>query len=210
MSARANRVIKALGDNDDDDSDGNSSSYSYEQADNPVKLEIQAHDYLLFGAPNPDVHLPFMHPDQVQIFRLWQIYLDNVNSLLKISHAPTLQARIIDAASGVENIGPALEALMFSIYSAAVLSMTDDECLGSFRLPRDHLLARYQIACKQALLKCAPWRSNDIDGLTALYLYLVRISLPFSSTMPCLDIPFGTLYGWRAFTYLSRSRLDPK
>jgi hypothetical protein len=119
-----------------------------------------------------------MHPDQVQIFRLWQIYLDNVNSLLKVTHTPTLQTRIIDAAGDVGNIGEALEALMFSIYCAAVLSMTDDECLVSFRVSRDHLLARYQAACKQALLKCTPWRSNDRDCLTALYLYLVRLSPP--------------------------------
>ena len=177
MSGWANRVVKALDDDDVEDSDGSSSSYSNEHVDNAVKLEIQAHDHLLFGAPSPDVHLPSMHPDQVQIFRLWQIYLDNVNSLLKVSHAPTLQTRIIDAASDVEHVSPALEALMFSIYSAAVQSMTDDECFVSFRLSRDHLLARYQVACKQALLKCAPWRSNDGDGLTALYLYLVRICL---------------------------------
>lgn len=114
-----------------------------------------------------------MHPDQVHMFRLWQIYLDNVNSLLKVVHAPTLQTRILDAASDVENVSPALEALMFSIYCAAVLSMTDDECLVSFHQSRDQLLGRYQAACKQALLKCTPWRSNDRDCLTALYLYLV-------------------------------------
>jgi hypothetical protein len=141
-------------------------------------LAIQAHDHLLFGAPNPDVHLPSMHPGQVQIFRLWQIYLDNVNPLLKVTHTPTMQPRIIDAAGDVGNIGEALEALMFSIYCAAVLSMTDDECFVSFRLSRDHLLARYQVACKQALLKCSPWRSNSVDCLTALYLYLVRLSPP--------------------------------
>jgi hypothetical protein len=119
-----------------------------------------------------------MHPDQVQIFRLWQIYLDNVNPLLKVTHTPTLQIRIIDAAGDVGNIDEALEALMFSIYCAAVLSMTDDECFVSFRLSRDYLLARYQVACKQALLKCTPWRSNGRDCLTALYLYLVFLSPP--------------------------------
>ncbi|KAK4248227.1 hypothetical protein C7999DRAFT_31281 [Corynascus novoguineensis] len=147
------RVTKALDDDDDDGSDGNSSSYDH--ADDNVKLAVQAHDHLLFGAPNPDVHLPSLHPDQVQIFRLWQIYLDNVNTLLKVTHTPTLQKRIIDAAADVENISEALEALMFSIYCAAVLSLTDDECIVSFHLSRDHLLARYQVA--------------------SLYLYLVSV-----------------------------------
>lgn len=176
--------MKALDDEDDDASDGNSSNY--EHTDHHVKLAIQANDHLLFGAPDPDVHLPSLHPDQVQIFKLWQIYLDNVNPLLKVTHTPTLQARIIDAAADLGNIGEALEALMFSIYCAAVLSMTDDECLVSFRLSRDHLLARYQVACKQALLKATPWRSNGLDCLTALYLYLVRISSPL--ILSCITI----------------------
>jgi hypothetical protein len=175
VPALTNQEIKALEEDDDDDeSDGNSSSY--DNVDQHVKEAILANDHILFGAPSPDIHLAASHPEQVQIFRLWQIYLDNVNPLLKVTHTPTLQPRIIDAASDVENISPALEALMFSIYCVAVLSLTDDECRVSFRLSRDYLLSGYQVVCKQALLKCTPWRSNDRDCLTALYLYLVRIS----------------------------------
>lgn len=161
---------------EDDDYESDSSSSSYEDVDQHVKEAALANDHLLFGAPIPDVHLAASHPEQVQIFKLWQIYLDNVNPLLKVTHTPTLQPRLIDAASDIENISPPLEALMFSIYCAAVLSLTDDECRSSFRLSKDYLLSGYQVACKQALLKCAPWRSSDRDCLTALYLYLVCIS----------------------------------
>ncbi|KAI1375292.1 hypothetical protein F4677DRAFT_454930 [Hypoxylon crocopeplum] len=159
----------------DDDDDGDESDGSYDNADQHVKEAILANDHLLFGAPSPDFHLAASHPEQGQVFRLWQIYLDNVNPLLKVTHTPTMQPRIIDAACDVENISPALEALIFSIYCVAVLSLTDDECRVSFRLSRDYLLAGYQVACKQALLKCSPWRSNDRDCLTALYLYLVSV-----------------------------------
>lgn len=64
---------------------------------------------------------------------------------------------------------------MLSIYAVAILSLTNDECRIFFRLSRDYLLSGYQVACKQALLKCTPWRSNDRDCLTALHLYLVSI-----------------------------------
>lgn len=50
------------------------------------------------------------------IFGLCQMYLDNVSPLLKIIRTPSLQGRIIEAASNVTNINPTLEALMFSIY----------------------------------------------------------------------------------------------
>ncbi|OGM50622.1 putative C6 transcription factor [Aspergillus bombycis] len=136
---------------------------------------------LLFGSCNTNVDISTLHPDQVQIFRLWQVYLDNVNPLLKVTHTPTLQARIIDAAGDVTNISPTLEALMFSIYCVSILSLGEDQCCAIFRTPREDLLKRYQFACQQALLKCGVLRTSSVECLTALYLYLVSVR---SSTDP--------------------------
>lgn len=47
-------------------------------------------DALLFTPLNLNVNLSTSHSEQVHIFRLWQIYLDNVNPLLKVTHTPTL------------------------------------------------------------------------------------------------------------------------
>ncbi|GFF25949.1 hypothetical protein IFM58399_01228 [Aspergillus lentulus] len=130
---------------------------------------------LLFGARKFDVKVSTLHPSQVEIFRLWQIYLDNVNPLLKVTHTPTLQARIIDAAADVANITPTLEALMFSIYCLAILSLSEDECRTLYGSSRDDLLKGYQFACQQALLNCEVLRTSDRDCLTALYLYLISV-----------------------------------
>ncbi|EAW12030.1 Zn(II)2Cys6 transcription factor [Aspergillus clavatus NRRL 1] len=137
--------------------------------------EFQRNDHLLFGLPTGKIDLSASHPDQVQIFRLWQVYLDNVNPLLKVTHTPTLQARIIDAASDIANIHPVLEALMFSIYCVAVLSLREDECNALFKSPKKDLLTKYQAGCQQALRNCGVLRSTDRDSLTALYLYLLSI-----------------------------------
>ncbi|KAH1299488.1 hypothetical protein KXX11_006494 [Aspergillus fumigatus] len=130
---------------------------------------------LLFGARKFDVNVSTLHPSQVEIFRLWQIYLDNVNPLLKVTHTPTLQARIIDAAADVGNIPPTLEALMFSIYCLAILSLSEEECRTLFQSSRDDLLNGYQFACQQALLNCEVLRTSDRDCLAALYLYLISV-----------------------------------
>ena len=124
------------------------------------------------------------------MFRLWQIYLDNVNPLLKVTHTPTLQSRIIDAASDVTNISPSLEALMFSIYCTSVVSVAEEDCIAFFRSSRKDLLARYQFACQQALRKCGAWRSPDLDGLTALYLYLVSPGAHLATAVPFIS-PFS-------------------
>jgi len=133
-------------------------------------------DHLLFGSPNTNADLSTLHPEPVQIFRLWQIYLDNVNPLLKVTHIPSLQRRIIEAASNLTNISPALEALMFSIYCTAILSLVVDDVQAIFGLSKEDLLTRFQFGCQQALLNCSFLRSSDRDCLTALYLYLVSLS----------------------------------
>lgn len=138
-------------------------------------------DHLLFGSPNTNVDLSTLHPEPVQIFRLWQIYLDNVNPLLKVTHTPSLQGCIIEAASNVTNISPTLEALMFSIYCMAVLSLVVDDCQAIFGSSKEDLLTRFQFGCQQALLNCGFLRSSDRDCLTALYLYLVSVR---PSTVP--------------------------
>ncbi|CCG84994.1 protein of unknown function [Taphrina deformans PYCC 5710] len=73
-------------------------------------------DFLLFGSPDADVNLFNLHPEPAHIFKLWQLYLENVDPLLKITHAPSLQARITEALDSLYNIESNLEALMFSIY----------------------------------------------------------------------------------------------
>ncbi|KAJ5976769.1 C6 zinc finger domain protein [Penicillium viridicatum] len=136
----------------------------------------KTNDHLLFGSPAGNVDdLSAFHPTQAQIFRLWQIYLDNVNPLLKVTHTPTLQTRIIDAASDIANINPTLEALMFSIYCVSILSLTEDQCGALFGSPKKDLLTPYQFACQQALRGCSILGSSDRESLTALYLYLVSI-----------------------------------
>ncbi|KAJ6190948.1 C6 zinc finger domain protein [Penicillium mononematosum] len=136
----------------------------------------KSNDHLLFGSPVGDVDdLSASHPTQVQIFRLWQIYLDNVNPLLKVTHTPTLQTRIIDAVGDIANVNPTLEALMFSIYCVSILSLTEDQCSALFGFPKKDLLTGYQSACQHSLRSCGILRSSDRECLTALYLYLVSI-----------------------------------
>ena len=139
-------------------------------------------DHLLFSPPGTDVDLSTLHPDAVHIFRLWQIYLNNVNPLLKVTHTPSLQGRIIEAVSNVTNIDANLEALMFSIYCIAVLSIDEEDCLTMFGASKEVLLTRYHFGCQQALSKCGFLRSGDRECLTALFLYLVRVSRSWFSS----------------------------
>lgn len=135
--------------------------------------ENDKHDPLLFGSPKTTVDLSNLHPSAGKILKLWQIYLENVNPLLKVTHTPTLQASFIDAASDVTSISPALEALMFSIYGIAVQSLSNEDCASQLGGSKKDFMETYLFGCHQALTNCRVLQSSDRNCLTALYLYLV-------------------------------------
>lgn len=113
------------------------------------------------------------HPKPVQVFRLWQTYLDNVNPLVKLFHAPTVQQSIIDASSDLENINASTESLMFAIYLSSVNSLGDEECRNVMGEPKALLLTRFSSAAQQALVNAEVLRSSNPVVLQAYTLYLV-------------------------------------
>jgi len=159
-------------DGDDDDSD----DYDSMHYDAVKKTWDQVHAYtdqLFFGSGNGDLDLSPLHPSSIQMIRLFQIYLDNVNAILKLTHAPSIQGQVIEAASNPASMSRELEALMFAIYCMAIASLTNAQCLSIFDSTKDNIFNGYRFGCQQALAKCEFLRTRSRDCLTALYLYLV-------------------------------------
>ncbi|KAM0810427.1 putative Fungal-specific transcription factor domain-containing protein [Seiridium cardinale] len=115
------------------------------------------------------------HPPALHIIQLWQVYLNNVNPLLKLTHTPTLQERIVDATANIGKVSKSLEALMFAIYFMAVTSMTDQEVQLTFEEDKGQLQQRYYTACQQALINGGFMRNPDLTLLQAFLLYLMGI-----------------------------------
>lgn len=114
-----------------------------------------------------------LHPPAVQIFQLWQIYLDNVNPLLKVTHTPTLQGQLIEAAANPSKMSKPLEALLFSIYYIAVMSLTDEQVRDTFKEEKSRLMSKYHRGTQQALVNAGFMRTSDLVVLQAFLLYLV-------------------------------------
>ncbi|KAI4169341.1 MAG: hypothetical protein LQ348_007287 [Seirophora lacunosa] len=127
---------------------------------------------LLFGfSVNHD--LKRMHPGPINIFRLWQTYLDCVYPLSMIFHAPTVQQQILDASADLENISESTEALMFAIYHAAVVALPQEDCEAMFSLPQPVVMNKYMLATQQALNAAKLLKNHDITVLQALVIFLV-------------------------------------
>jgi hypothetical protein len=131
-------------------------------------------NFLFAGRPSRQ-SLLHLHPNPIQIFKLWQVFLDGVNPLTKIIHAPTVQQRILDAASDLESVSPELEALMFAIYSSAFLSMSDEEARKLFDEPKATLLTRYRQAAQQALVNAGVLGTSELIVLQAFLLFIVGL-----------------------------------
>ena len=127
----------------------------------------------LLGGTRPFASLTSFHPDPVNIFKLWQTFLDNVHPLTKLLHAPTLQKDILEAISNPGKISRTMEALMFAIYLAAVISLDDEECQSKMGGPRSTLVAKYSGLAQQALVKAGFLKTFNMVVLQAFTLFLV-------------------------------------
>ncbi|KAK9237849.1 fungal-specific transcription factor domain-containing protein [Lipomyces kononenkoae] len=133
------------------------------------------HGSLLFRHPTINDTLFSSHPEPVQIFRLWQAFVDNVNPLVKILHVPTVQQLIVEASGSLENISASMEALMFAIYHSSLVSLRNEDCESIMGEARATLLARYSTATQQALTNAGVLRTSNLMVLQALLLYLLSI-----------------------------------
>lgn len=113
------------------------------------------------------------HPSTIHIFQFWQIYIDNVNPLLKVTHIPTIQPQLIAATSDLENAPKNIHALLFAIYVMAITSLEDAEVEQRFNASKKELLGRYFAALQQALVNAGFMRDRDLLVLQAFLLYLV-------------------------------------
>lgn len=128
--------------------------------------------------PNPGPSIP-------QILKLWQVFLDNYNVLVKLFHAPTVQLIVYEAVGGGQGMDKAKKALLCAIYQCAIMTMNDDECTVHMNEPKEPLLRRYSAATQRALARADFLKTTDPVTVQALTLFLVS-SLVHATQRPCL------------------------
>ncbi len=123
----------------------------------------------------PKSNNKFRHPPPERIHQLWQIFIENVDPLTKVLHVPSLRPAIQKAARNIATIPRSFEALMFAIYSAAVMSLKDDECKQRLGEPRMTLLSRYISATKAGLSRANFMGTISLVVLQALVIHLLSV-----------------------------------
>ena len=164
--------------NDDtllDPSSGDESEASGDFASAPHSL-----DFLLGMSPT-SAPLTSLHPPPPLIYKLWQVFLDNINPLTKIIHRPTLQSAIFDASFNLDKVPKGLEALMFAIYASATFSISDTECTEMLHEEKTTLLARYRLGLRKALVRANFLATSELQVLQAFIIYLLSMRLLYDA-----------------------------
>lgn len=132
---------------------------------------------LLFGSPASSTGLRSLHPQPVEAFKLWQAYLDNINPLIKLFHAPTVQQLISEANGNLDNVPRNVEALLFAIYSISIESLSDGECVAITGAPKETARQQFRSGAQHALINASFLKTSDLMVLQALTLFIVSDSL---------------------------------
>ncbi|KAF2107099.1 hypothetical protein BDV96DRAFT_458280, partial [Lophiotrema nucula] len=130
---------------------------------------------LLFASTRGTVNLRGLHPQPVQIFKLWQAYLDNINPLSKLFHTPSIQQLVLHATGNLDDLPRNLEALLFGIYCVSLSSLSEVECDTILGDPKDVLAAKFRSGAQHALVNASFLRSNDLMVLQAYVLFLLSL-----------------------------------
>ena len=113
------------------------------------------------------------HPPTTQIDGLWSVFVQNVDPLTKVFHVPTLKPAFHHASRKIEAVPARFEALMFAIYSAAVMSLTDTECQSRFQEPREVMRRKFINATQVALSHANFIATKGLVVLQALVLHII-------------------------------------
>ncbi|KNG50711.1 c6 transcription factor [Stemphylium lycopersici] len=156
------------------DESSDEESLSSGSRDSPEVIGIDG-TALVMGISSRSTDLQSFHPDPIQVLKLWQVYLDNINPLVKICHVPTVQRLVFNASDSLYALPRDLEALLFAIYCITVQSIGDEQCIAMLGQPRATAIRRFRRGAKQALINANFLKSASFMLLQAFTLFILSL-----------------------------------
>lgn len=116
-----------------------------------------------------------LYQDKAAASQLCEIYLNQVDPIMKILHRPSLSLWLVSGQSYLHYPAQhvATSALAAAICYAAANSMTEDQSQNLFEMDKSSIVLDCREACEAALQKSGLLTTRDITVLQAFVLYLV-------------------------------------
>lgn len=115
--------------------------------------------------------------------------------LVTLFHKPTLKQTILQATMDRGCLDRKKEALVFSVYFAAIASMTEAQCILLLEEDQTSCLQRYRFAAEQAIARAGFPQVCDLVVLQAMVLFLICLrrheNTFFVSAMMALVLRLG-------------------
>lgn len=133
------------------------------------------HGGFIFSFSSTILDLRQFHPPPEQISCYWSIFKTNVDPVMKLLHVPNTENTISQAVLDLDHVNKPTEALLFSIYFAAVTSMPADDCMVIFGLEKQATLRKYRFAVEQAFARADFLSTQELVVLQAFVLFLTCV-----------------------------------
>ncbi|KAI9734970.1 MAG: hypothetical protein M1834_002052 [Cirrosporium novae-zelandiae] len=113
--------------------------------------------------------------DKVATSQLCQVYLRQVDPIIKILHRPSLTKWMLQGERYLEypDRHASVEALSSAVCYSAANSMTENQCQAMFHTSKSSVVADCQRACEAAIERSGLLATRDITVLQAFVLYIV-------------------------------------
>ena len=133
------------------------------------------HQGFIFNFSSIALSLRNYHPPVEQIPTYWSIFKSNVDPVLKLFHIPTMEHTVLTTAKDIDHISKSMEALIFSIYYAAVTTLSPNECITLLGIEKQASLRKYRFAVEQAFARAGFLSTQELIVLQALLLFLTCV-----------------------------------
>lgn len=124
-----------------------------------------------FSLRTPD-GLHVILPPRWQASKLWGIYLQNVDCLIKVVHAPSMEKQLYAAVSLTQDVAPTFLALIFSVFLAATISVSD-ATLSAIGLEKQSAMSSFKDGIQWCFSQLPLSQFSDLNMLQALVIYQV-------------------------------------
>lgn len=138
--------------------------------------QSNARQSVLLGCSLSTANLEELHPPQADMLNYWHIYTVRVEPMTRLLHPPSFSPKFLAASGNPGSVSRGMEALMFSIYFAAINSMGTADVQLRFASSKDDLLKKFETGVLHALAKADVMACQDLQTLQALVIYLVRFA----------------------------------
>ena len=131
------------------------------------------HQNFIFSFSSSMRTLRNLHPSPALIALIWRLFKENVDPLVRMLHKDSFEPQLKEAVQNLDQVAKPMEALMFAIYYAVVISLSVEECRTLLNEDKDTALKKFRFAIEQALARAGFLNTQDLLTMQAFILFLV-------------------------------------